>query len=277
MSKMDDVIKQIRRWTRPWETGGSPMEIRRAVLEEVERRAVSLGEGKRVFPFNRVHVELRVEPEQRAAFEAIVHEGWHLESEIRERLRAQAIQVPARIDTEITFLEDEQIDPGERRFTLTCERREGEPAPAVPAGSGFTAPGAAPAPAASGRPELDLTVLQGKASESVYQLNAERIHLGRMREVIDVDGRIRRRNDVAFLEEGEVNQTVSREHARVVWDRESGGYWLRAEPGASATRIYRDGRTIEVSPHDRRGVRLHSGDEIYLGRACLKVSLRPVG
>ncbi|HEX2643611.1 MAG TPA: FHA domain-containing protein [Thermoanaerobaculia bacterium] len=268
MSKMDDVMKQIRRWTRPWETGGSPMEVRRAVLEEVERRAVSLGEGKRVFPFNRVRVELRVEPDQRAAFEAIVQEGWHLESEIRERLRSQGVQVPPRIDTEITFLEDEQIDPGERRFTVTCERTDGAAVPmAGPADPAGTSP-------STGRPELDLTVLQGKATETVYQLNAERIHLGRLREVIDVDGRIRRRNDVAFLEEGEVNTTVSREHARVVWDRESGGYWLRAEPGASATRIYRDGRTIEVSPHDRRGVRLQSGDEIFLGRACLKVGLR---
>ena len=261
MTKMDDFMKTVRRWTRPWEVGGSPMEIHRAVLEEVERRAVSLGEGKRVFPVNRVRVHLLAEdPDQRLAFEAVVREGWHLESEIRDRLRAQGVQVPPRLDVEVLFEEESRPEFGERRFLVHCERAEGE------AGGGD-----------AGRPDLVLTVLQGKATETVYQLSADRIHLGRLREVIDLDGRVRRRNDVAFLEEGEINGTVSREHARIVYDRDSGGYWLRAEPGASATRIYRDGRTVEVSAHDRRGVRIQSGDEIYLGRACVKVSLRAPG
>lgn len=259
MRKMDEIMKTLRRWTRPWEVGGSPMEVRRAVLEEVERRAVSLGEGRRVFPFNRVRVHLLVEdPEQRLAFEAVVREGWHLEPEIRERLRSQSVQAPPRLDVEVVFEDEPRPEFGERRFFVHCERAEGE------TGGGGDA----------GRPDLVLTVLQGKATETVYQLSADRIHLGRLREVIDLDGRVRRRNDVAFLEEGEVNQTVSREHARIVYDRDSGGYWLRAEPGASATRIYRDGRTVEVSPHDRRGVRIQAGDEIYLGRACVKVALR---
>lgn len=263
MTKMDDFMKSVRRWTRPWEVGGSPMEIHRAVLEEVERRAVSLGEGKRVFPFNRVRVHLLTEdPEQRQAFEAVVREGWHLEAEIRERLRAQGVQVPPRLDVEVLFEEEARPEFGERRFLVHCERTEAETG-----GGGGDA----------GRPDLVLTVLQGKATETVYQLSADRLHLGRLREVIDLDGRVRRRNDVAFLEEGEVNQTVSREHARLVYDRDSGGYWLRAEPGASATRIYREGRTIEVSAHDRRGVRVHSGDEIYLGRACIKVGMRAPG
>ncbi len=261
MTKIDDFMKSVRRWTRPWEVGGSPMEVHRAVLEEVERRAISLGEGKRVFPFNRVRVHLLAEdPDQRQAFEAVVREGWHLEPEIRERLRAQNVQVPPRLDVEVVFEEEDRPELGGRRFLVHCERAEGE------AGGGD-----------AGRPDLVLTVLQGKATETVYQLSADRVHLGRLREVIDLDGRVRRRNDVAFLEEGEVNQTVSREHARLVYDRDSGGYWLRAEPGASATRIYREGRTIEVSAHDRRGVRVHSGDEIYLGRACIKVGLRVPG
>jgi predicted component of type VI protein secretion system len=79
---------------------------------------------------------------------------------------------------------------------------------------------------------------------------------------------------VAFLEVGEVNSTVSREHARISWDAESGAWWLRAEQNASGTRIYRDGRTIDVSAHDRRGVRLQAGDEVYLGRAAVKVGMR---
>jgi len=118
-------------------------------------------------------------------------------------------------------------------------------------------------------------VLKGTAGQHVYSFNGpDRLNLGRLDDVFDDEGRVRRRNDVAFHEEGEVNATVSREQARIVWDDEIKAYRLRAEPGASATRILRDGRSIDVSAQDRRGVRLHSGDEIYLGRACVKFALR---
>ena len=117
-------------------------------------------------------------------------------------------------------------------------------------------------------------MLKGTATQRVYVHEGPRVYLGRLEEVVDPDGRVRRRNDVAFLEVGEINSTVSREHARIAWDAESGGYWLRAEQNASGTRIYRGGRTIDVSAHDRRGVRLQSGDEVYLGRAAVKVGLR---
>ena len=33
-----------------------------------------------------------------------------------------------------------------------------------------------------------------------------------------------------------------------------------------STRIYRGGKTVDVSAHDRRGVQLQAGDESYLGR-----------
>ena len=36
------------------------------------------------------------------------------------------------------------------------------------------------------------------------------------------------------------------------------------------TRVFRDGRPIEVPAGNRRGERLRPGDEIYLGRACLR-------
>jgi len=42
------------------------------------------------------------------------------------------------------------------------------------------------------------------------------------------------------------------------------------EGSASGTLLFRAGRSIEVNRHDRRGVRLDTGDEIYLGRAALK-------
>jgi hypothetical protein len=133
---------------------------------------------------------------------------------------------------------------------------------------------AVPPPGDGGRPTLELTVLKGTATRKVYSFPAGRLNLGRMEEIVDDEGRVRRRNDVAFLEEGDVNQTVSREQARILYDEVSGELRLRAEHGASSTRILREGRSIDVSSRDARGIKLQSGDEVYFGRACLKVAIR---
>jgi hypothetical protein len=113
------------------------------------------------------------------------------------------------------------------------------------------------------------------STQHVYTFEGpDRINIGRLEEVVDAEERVRRRNDIVFVEEGDISVTVSREQARLAWDDEIKAYRLRAEPGASATRILRDGRSIDVSQQDRRGIKVQSGDEIYLGRACLKVAMR---
>jgi FHA domain len=260
---MNDMMGKMRDLLKPWMRGTSPLEIRRAVLDDAEARVVAVGEGKRIYPYNQLRVHLLVpDPEERVRFEAVVREGWDLEREITGRLADRGCPVPPGFAVEVAF--DEEAHPrfGDRRFYVEYLNRE---APAAAA--------AAVSPAAA-RPTLELTVLKGVATQRVYELDGPRAFLGRLEEVVDPDGRVRRRNDVAFLEVGEINSTVSREHARIAWDAEGGGYWLRAEQNASGTRIYRGGRTIDVSAHDRRGVRIQPGDEIYLGRAFLKLGMR---
>src|SRR5436305_1487017 len=140
---MNDMLGKMRDLLKPWMRGTSPLEIRRAVLDDAESQVVAAGEGKRIYPYNHLRVHLLMpDAEERVRFEAVVREAWDLQQEIAAR------------------------------------------------------------------------------------------------------------------------------HA------EGGGWWLRAEQNASGTRIYRSGRTIDVSSNDRRGVRLQPGDEIYLGRACVKVGMR---
>jgi hypothetical protein len=259
METLGDILKRIRHWVRPWEMGTEPMEVRRAVLDEIDGRVVAAGGGRRIFPYNHVRVQLLTgSPEERSMLEGVVREGWDLEGEVRRRMREHGAELPSGFTLEIGYTEEAGPEFGGRHYHVNYERTEEESASEDP----------------SERPILELTVIKGKATHQVYSFTSERVYLGRMEEVIDGEGRVRRRNDVAFLEEGEVNQTVSREQARITWDAQTRGYWLRTEPGASATRIFRDGRAIEVSRQDRRGVRLQPGDEIYLGRACLKVGLR---
>lgn len=257
---MSDLFTKVRGWIKPWTTGTSPLEIRRAVIEDAEDHVIAVGEGRRLFPFNRLTVHLLApDAEERAALEVAAREGWALEMEIAGRLRDRDCPVPPDLTVDIVMEEEPLPQFGDRRYFVEYGKSE-------------TAAAAEQGPAV--RPMIELTVLKGDSTQRVYEPAGPRIYLGRLEEVLDADGRVRRRNDVAFLEHGEINSTVSREHARITWDGETGGYWLRAEQNASATRIYRAGRAIEVSAHDRRGVRLQPGDEIHLGRACLKVGMR---
>lgn len=256
---MANWMDKLRELVKPWTTGTEPMELRRAVLDDVETRVVTAGAGKRIFPYNRLEVRLLADgPQQREALEAIVREAWDLRRDVADRLRDSRSSVPPGLEVEVQVTDQPAPEFGERHWLVVYHRSEG---------------GAVAAPGR--RPALTLTILQGQAKQRVYTFEtSDRITLGRLDEVLDEEGRVQRRNDVAFLEEGEINRTVSREQARILWDAEAAEYRLRAEPGASGTRILRDGRTIDVSPHDRRGVRLLPGDEVYLGKACLKVAIR---
>lgn len=275
MTKMDKLFDAMKRFTKPWPTGTEPMEIRRAVLDEIESRIVSAGGGKRVFPFNRLRIFLLAPgAREKIELEAVVRDVWDLPAEIRERLAECGCPVPSdlRVDVEVT----EQGGPeyGERRYRIDFERVErsaSAPPLTPPPGAGTVQ---MPMSSTDERPTLELTVLKGTATRKVYSFPASRLNLGRMEEIVDDEGRVRRRNDVAFLEEGDINQTVSREQARILYDEASGELRLRAEHGASSTRILREGRSIDVSSRDTRGIRLQNGDEIYFGRACVKVSLR---
>lgn len=256
---LDRLIDKLRHWGRPWAAGTEPVEIHRALLEDVEAQVVAVGGGRRVFPFDRVEVRLLAgSPEETSRLTAIAQEGWDLEREVKERLKANGARFPEGLAVPVEVTEQGGPEFGGRRYALAfrkAARGEAEPL------------------ARSVRPALHLAILKGKAIRDAYDFDADRIFLGRLEEVLDAGGRVQRRNDVAFLEEGEIEQTVSREHARIAWDTETNAFWLRDEGSASGTLLFRAGRSIEVSRHDRRGVRLETGDEIYLGRAAVKVQI----
>lgn len=256
---LDRLIDKLRQWRRPWVAGTEPLEIHRALLEDIEAQVVAVGGGRRVFPFDRVEVKLlAATPAETSRLQAIAQEGWDLEREVKERLKMLGARFPEGLAIPVEVTGENGPDFGGRRYALSFRKTaQGEPGP----------------PARAARPTLHLTVLKGKALRDAYDFAADRLFLGRLEEVLDAVGRVKRRNDVAFVEEGEIEQTVSREHARIAWDPDTAAFWLRDEGSASGTLLFRAGRSIEVSRHDRRGVRLDTGDEIYLGRAALKVEI----
>ncbi len=121
-----------------------------------------------------------------------------------------------------------------------------------------------------------LLVREGTANLIEIRLDKARTNIGRSVDVFREQG-LFRRNDLAFAEDTEINQSVSREHAHITFDRTIGEYRLfndrwyaRGEkrPPECGTWIVRDGMSREVH-RDTRGTKLEPGDEIHFGRAVV--------
>ena len=121
-------------------------------------------------------------------------------------------------------------------------------------------------------PTLVLRVTLGQAMPKDGDLRGERVNIGRQPMVADANGRVVRRNDIAFVGDDEVSRSVSRAHAP------SRGSRRRARIACSTSRA-RTGRwsraadrLIQVPP-GRDGLKLAAGDEVHVGRAVVVVGI----
>jgi hypothetical protein len=265
MKLFADIEKSIERGFRKWtERFLGPAEsnelllVHRAILEEIEGRVETLAGGQRVFPYGRVVVTLvAADAVRRTRWQAALAEGGRLESGIRESLQHARCEIPAGMAVEVRTAET-----GTSPFSIEYVV---ETPPPPTATETPVAPAQPAVPTAPPR----LVVVKGKAEPAEYALERERTNLGRLAELTDSDHRVVRRNDVVFEEGGdEANATVSRRHAHI--RREADGYRLCDDESEFGTRVFRNGRSIEVPAGNRRGEKLRAGDEIYLGRACLR-------
>jgi hypothetical protein len=224
-------------------------EIRFAVLEEVRRNSYRAG-ARMVFPFDLVRVTMRGVEESRAP---VFRSGFfrsYLEHEIQTNLRADSVRFPEQLRVEVDVGTGLPM-PNEVWLTVAAGTQQN------PAGSGKAA---------------RLIVQSGSANALELPIEKPRVHLGRE---VDVhrNGGMHRRNDLAFVEDSDVNRSVSREHAHIDYDQTTGEYRLfndrwYARGTDCGTRIVRDGVSLEVH-RDTRGTRLEPGDEIHLGRAVV--------
>jgi len=241
------IERGFRRWTErmlgPAESGDL-VTLHRAILEEVESQVQVVARGRRIFPFSRVLVTLRsLHEDRRTMLQGAF--GERLGTDVRTMLEGTECEMPRGFVVEVLVAEGDGR-PFEILYSNAGASHESQPA----------------AP-------CRLTVLKGKASREEYHLQHSRLNIGRLAELTDSDHRVVRRNDVVF-EEGadELNVTVSRRHAHIRF--EEGDYRLCDDGSEFGTRVFREGRSIEVAAGDRRGEKLRAGDEIYLGRACLR-------
>lgn len=248
------IAGKVKNWTS--RISGAPhgvelLEIRRDILEDIRDRIEPRGAGKSLFPYNSVSIQIAAEnDEERDVREAAFAGGDGLEQDIGELLREAGCPLPAGFKVTVEVVEDAALTGAGRPYQIDYERRK---------------EAVEHAPAPSARPAMKLTVVRGQADEAEYAIDAERVNIGRLKEVVGEKDGLRRRNDVAFEE---TETTVSREHAHIRYDAESGKYRLYDSGSQRGTSIFRDGRRLEAPRV--RGVQLRSGDEIHVGDARLK-------
>jgi hypothetical protein len=233
-----------------------PIEIVHAIVEATVQEVQASGRGRRVFPFNAVTVTVSAPSrDARARFEAVLADGPPLRTRIIERLRSAGCDV-TDVEVSVNYVGRAQKSWRNPAFHVEFARGTAVARPELHEDS---------------KPvRIDVAVLQGVAERRTCSFVAIRIDLGRCAEVRDSRHRLIRTNHVAFVEGSDVNQSVSRRHAHIAYEPRSRSFRLHDDGSEHGTGIVRTGRTIAV-PQGTRGVRLHSGDEIVLGEARLRV------
>ena len=240
----------------------SPIEIVHGVLDRAEAEIQDIGRGRRVFPFNRVRVQVIAgDKESRARIAAVIDGPPSLSDRLIDRLRSSGCAID-RLETSVAHVRRRGPDWIDADFHVDFDRAE------------LPAPRPTPAehvPEATVR--LKLTVMKGTAEHRSYAFTSGRVDIGRRSDVVDQRQRWIRTNHVAFTEDGaDENRTVSRKHAHIEFSEADRCYRLWDDRSAQGTIIIRKGRAIRV-PAGARGTKLETDDEIVLGQARLKVAI----
>lgn len=240
----------------PLGADAAPLEVVQAVLDEIEGKVQPLGRGLRTFPYGAILVRVGPtaadRPSMQAAFDS-------LRAKVLERLAELNCAAPEALEVRAVFLKKAPVEwePG-RLFSFEC--RSGSDAP----------PDRRDAERIR---SVDVSILAGAASQPTYTFSQSTVSIGRTAEPIDDHGRVRR-NDVVFLDTVDgITETVGRAHARLQIDPAALECRLFNDSGSNPTMVVRDGRSVQVPARDPRGVRVHSGDEVRLGRAVLRLTL----
>ena len=245
-------------------SASAPLEVVHGVVDRAEAEIQDIGRGRRVFPFNRVRLQIAIgssDKESRARYAAVIDGPPSLSDRLAERLVASGCRIE-RIDTAVVFVRRRGSDWGAADFHVEFDRVD------LP-------PEAVAGPRRSDQPSvrLKLTIVKGAAEQRSYAFTTGRIDIGRRSDVVDQRQRLIRTNHVAFSEEGpDENRTVSRRHAHIEFSEQERCYRLWDDRSAHGTAIVRRGRSIRVPP-GARGMRLETDDEIVLGQARIRVGV----
>jgi FHA domain len=246
--KMTELVRPA---ARPLE----PLEIRNAILREIESQIIPGPHGTRVFPYNDITVQVRV---RSAALDAALDatlEG--LEAAARQRVLQRRCEMP-------------------RDFTLRVARVPAPPDDWLPNQLhrvAFDRVVSTQSTAAAIPAKALVLSLRGDRDTSTFRLAQGRLDIGRTADVCDRNGQLVRRNAVVISEAYDPNGTVSRRHAHIKAAADADGrrvFTVYDDGSRYGTRIVRDGDTLRVHA-GTLGVRLRDGDELQLGEVSAGV------
>ena len=261
-SRVDGALRaaaeRVQQWfDPPLDREAAPLEVREAIIEDLEQRVEPAGAGRRVLPYNRVTVTiLAADKPSRVRLQATLA---GLTESIAARLTEIRCAIPAgfAVDTRYITRPPAAWAP-HQRLAFTYHQRD---TPDLPS----TAPNE---PA-----RLRITIARGQATRPSYTFAESHIRIGRSAQPIDGRGRPRL-NQVVFLDDGDDHtRTVGRAHASIRYDPTRREYRVFDDGSHNGTRVMRDGALFEVKPHDPVGVTVQSGDEIQVGTAALRIQM----
>ncbi|HUE85444.1 MAG TPA: FHA domain-containing protein [Vicinamibacterales bacterium] len=254
----------LTRLSRRTDIRRHPIELYQDILDEIEDASEAGARGARIFPYNAITVSMpTIDAHHRATAEAVFAEAPSLEERVRARLRHGGCAGVDGLAVAVKFVDGTSDQWSGREYHIEYRRRATPRPPSR----------AVKARTVADR-ELHVVVIAGTAAKSRYSFTASRINLGRLADVLDRHQHIVRQNQVAFVDDDGVSQSVSRTHAHIRFDAATGEARLHDDGSTHGTRVVRGGRTLNV-PRGGRGLTLGDGDEVLLGQARLRVELRP--
>jgi pSer/pThr/pTyr-binding forkhead associated (FHA) protein len=243
-----------RRLTGPSvDVAPEPLEIVRAVLDDVQDHILPVPGGRMTFPHSEVLVHVVAAPAVRPRWKTTLEGPSGLQKSVVSLLERAGCEQAAAV--KLRYVDDRDENWTNRWYHIEYRARRAQQASAD-----------------AGIPRVQLTVVKGAATRKRYTFQVTRINIGRSAEVLSSGQSVLRRNDVAFLDETieKESQTVSRIHAHIVYRASESGFWVHDDNSSKGTRILRDGSTLAVPKGSARGARLQSGDEIQIGDAVLR-------
>lgn len=244
------VKKTLRKLMEAFEPPGAlePIEVRNAILDRIEELVQPLGDGRRGLVHNRIEVRLSAPDEtRRSLLEAALSAEDGLAGAIARKLAGAGASVPPDLAVEIVA--GAEPLPSGREFEVVARIEKGKQA--VRAAASPTE-----------RPRARLVPLDPTTGAPDAEIDRDVFNIGRVQEVRDSAHKPARRNQLYF---GEAAATVSRQHAHIRYYPESGEFRIFDDRSARGTRLFSDGRAVDVPPGRGRGEQLHSGDEVYFG------------
>jgi len=227
-----------------------PSELFIDIENDLEKKIIDdVIKGGRKFPYNYIQIEIYISSEgEKEKYQDFLEQN--LSVRFRDFLQSKC-QIDNKVKIDITITETSEKRKNNKPFSIKCDMAKKENTPI---------------------PEIEITIIKGKAEEDVYLFNSTNsltiINIGRRYEVFDAEGILVRRNDIFFWDEGDpINETVGRTHAQMKFDSEAGKFRLYDNNSARGTLIIRKDKRIKVAGH--AGTKLFSGDEIYFGEACV--------